>query len=107
MTLHDDPPPVRLSRGPCSLALLEAALQADPLLRLRSQAADELRRKPGSASWQDALLALDLALAQMAAVRLAAGLDGPGLLPSQGSPRPTVIDLTDDTSRAAAPSRHG
>lgn len=104
MTLYDDPFPV-LSQGGSARALLEAALQADPLLRLRSQAADELRRNPGSAHWQDALSALDVALAQMAAVRASAGLDGSGLLP-QGCRRPTVIDLT-DAGRRAAPSPSG
>lgn len=105
MTLYDDPFLV-LSRGDSALALLEAALRADALLRLRSQAADELRRNPGSASWQDALSALDVALAQMAAVRASAGLDGVGRLPSTRE-RPTVIDLTDDTSRRAASSLPG
>lgn len=111
MTLHDDQSPV-LTRGPSALALLETALQVDPLLRLRSQAAEELRRNPGSASWQDALLALDLAIAQMAAVRVAAGLDGVGLPPPQGVRRPIVIDLTDGAPcagapRAGVPSRPG
>lgn len=105
MTLYDDPSLLRYG-GSSSLALLEAALQAEPLLRLRAQAADELRRNPGSASWQDALGALDVALAQMAAVRVTAGLDGSGLLP-HSCRRPTVIDLTDDTPRRAARSRSG
>jgi hypothetical protein len=87
------PVPLPLSRA----ALLDAVLEPGPLLQLREQALRHADAGPGAA-WQHAVLALDAALAEMAALRARLVLATEGSCPRAPITAPEaahrVIDLT-------------
>jgi hypothetical protein len=96
MTLPQFPcPPAPLSLS--QAALLDAVLDPEPLLQLREQALRHVDAGPGAA-WQHAVLALDVALAEMAALRarlvLATDASRPRAPTTVPEAAHRVIDLT-------------
>lgn len=60
--------------GLVPLVMLDGVLQPQPLLRLREQAVQQLAEHPDASGWQNALSALDQALAELRRARARAGL---------------------------------
>lgn len=105
MTLPPERPPLG-DEAVRPLVLLDGVLRAEPLLRLRDQTVESLAKQPGAACWQDALEALDEALAELRAVRARAGLrsaDGPSV-PPHGGVDQRVADHTVAARRRFSPS---
>lgn len=88
------------------LVMLDGVLRAEPLLRLRDQTVERLAEQPEATCWQDALKALDEALAELRAARARAGLrsaDGASV-PPHGGVDQRVADHTIAARRRVSPS---
>jgi hypothetical protein len=92
MTLPRDGSPLAADLRP--LVMLDGALQPDPLLRLRDHILERLAEQPHATCWQEALDALDEALAELREVRTRAGLRGAdgACRPPHGRPDQRVAD---------------